>query len=76
MIHYQTDKIGAVSWAFTDGNEQALAWFRSTGMVMYVIKPFKGTGTWITITNPLYDHTDNMEDFKSLARSFFNHDND
>jgi hypothetical protein len=74
MIYYRTDRIGGVWWAFPDGNQQALAWFKGKGTVMYVINPFKGTGTWVTIENPLYDHADNMKDFKSLAESFFNHE--
>jgi len=74
-ITIRKDPIGTVVWATRCGDDHiALAWFARTTHVMYVIEPFEGTGIWVTIDNPEYNHADNEEEFRLLAADFFNRD--
>ncbi len=69
-ITFETDPLGGSVWAFND-EHHALVWFTGTGRIMYVINPFKGTGSWVQIDNPVYSHAQSRTMFETLARTFF-----
>ena len=74
-IVQRIDPIGGSVWAYPHSSpnqpDRALVWFRGSGAVMYVLNPFVETGSWVSITNPKYDHADSANEFKQLSEDFF-----